>query len=343
MTLWSMALWIIILSVAVFFAWFVIEKSRRRSHPVTGGLDTSKTIEHQEKFELYANSFSHCSRKTCLTLEELGIDYIYHPIDLIETGWYQTISPAYLRINPAGLLPTLVHDGHPVYESDDILAYAAKAAGTHAPQLVPGDEALRNEMNHWLDFCSISSGDPLGEMATKAGACIPGLTMPLFVTAIPFIPLRKILVGFLFHPDKKRPAFFTAAKLFGLQKMMSQKPVQGMVFASRDHMVEHLKAIDTRLRERKADWIVGDTYCLADISISCLLLRLDETGWFSYFRKAHDLEALELYFHRLKDRPSWQAAIENRAHPIIEQAKRDLATLTGQSDDLYRLVYSGTR
>ncbi|MFK7977573.1 MAG: glutathione S-transferase family protein [Halioglobus sp.] len=217
-----MLVWFILAALGALVLWFGIEKSRRRSHPVTGGIDRSITLPHRREFELYSNSFSHCSRKTRLAMEELGLDYQYHAIDLIETGWYQTISPEYLKINPSGLLPTLVHNGHPVHESDDILAYAQLAVGRDAPKLVPEDAGLQDQMNQWLDFCSISSGDPMGEMPSKAGACVPGLTLPLFVTAIPYIPLRKILIGFLFHPDKKRPAFFTASKLLGLKRMMAK-------------------------------------------------------------------------------------------------------------------------
>jgi len=336
-----MTIWIVFAAFLALALWFGIEKSRRRSHPMTGGIDRSRTLPHKREFELYSNSFSHCSRKTRLAMAELDIDYKYHPIDLIETGWYQTISPQYLRVNPAGILPTLVHNGHPVYESDDILAYAQEVAGHEAPQLVPADPALRDEMNSWLEFCSISSADPMAEMPEKAGACIPGLTMPLFVTAIPYIPLRKILVGFLFHPDKRRPAFFTASKLFGLRRMLSQKMVRNIAHPSRDHMAQHLLTIDTALAKSDGYWILGKTYSLADITIGCMLLRLEETGWLDYFAKTQNVDELKNYFQRLKARPSWQAAIGNHTHPIIEKAKQDLAHQTSQSVDLYSLVYSG--
>ena len=121
-------------------------------------------------------------------------------------------------------MPVLLHEGHPIYESDDILAYAQSIAGADAPQLIPSDESLKSQMNEWLDFCAISSGDALGAMKTKAGSCVPGLTLPLFVTSIRYIPLHKILVGFLYHFDKKRPALFTLSKLLGLHRTMSLKP-----------------------------------------------------------------------------------------------------------------------
>jgi glutathione S-transferase len=336
-----MTIWLTLIAFVVGVVWFLYEKSRRRSHPVSGGVDRSQTLPHQAPFELYSNSFSHCSRKTRLAMDELKIDYQYHPIDLIETGWYQTISPQYLKVNPSGLLPTLVHEGHPVYESDDILSYAQSAAGTDAPKLVPQDPGLKATMDKWLAFCAIESGNPMGSMASKAGACIPGLTMPLFITAIRYIPLQRIMVGFLFHSDKQRPAFFSAAKFLGLRTLMSIKPLRRVVHASRDHMCRHLLTLNEQLAITEGRWILGENYSLADISIGCLLLRLEETGWLIYFEKTLKIDELRDYYHKLKARPNWQTAIVNHGHPIIEQAKLDLANMTARDPELYQRVYSG--
>ena len=202
--------YILIGLIGLGLAWFIVEKRRRRTHPVQGGIDRSISLPHAAPLELYSNSFSHCSRKCRLVLAELGLAAKHHSIDLIETGWYQTISPAYLKINPSGLVPTLVHDGHPVFESDDILAYAAELAGSDAPSLIPDAPELQSRMQGWLDFCTISSADAMAGMEAKAGSCVPGLTLPMFVSTIQYVPLRNILVGFLFHFDKKRPALFTA-------------------------------------------------------------------------------------------------------------------------------------
>lgn len=237
--------------------WFAFEKSRRKTHPVTGGLHADITLPHSAEFELYGNAFSHCSRKTRLVMAELGIPYTHKPIDLIETGSYQPLSPEYLKINPSGLIPTLVHNGHPVYESDDILAYAARHARPGASKLVPDDPDARARMQTWIDFCNLSSADPTGDMERRMGACVPPLTLPLFLTAIRYIPLHRILVGLLFHPNKERPIFFTAGKLFGLKRMLAQKPLQRMLSEGRRHMPIHLARLDRSLKESAGPWILG--------------------------------------------------------------------------------------
>ena len=85
-----------------------------------------------------------------LALEEKGIDYHYRKIDLIETGSYETLSSRYLKINPSGLVPTLVHEGRPIYESDDILGYIDSL--NESSSLIPESEAQRNEVSKWLSF-----------------------------------------------------------------------------------------------------------------------------------------------------------------------------------------------
>ncbi|WOR15240.1 glutathione S-transferase family protein [Hyphomonas sp. FCG-A18] len=335
--------YILIGLIGLGLVWFIIEKRRRRTHSVQGGIDRSISLSHCEPIELYSNSFSHCSRKCRLVLAELGLTAKHHSIDLIETGWYQTISPAYLKINPSGLVPTLVHNGHPVFESDDILFYAAELAGPDAPSLIPDSPELQSRMEGWLDFCTISSADAMVGMEAKAGACIPGLTLPMFVSTIQYVPLRNILVGFLFHFDKKRPALFTASKLLGLHRMMALKPIQKMMHQSRDHMRFHLQTLEDALAKSDGDWILGDQFSLADITLSCLLLRLDETGWLSWFEQTSHIKQVTNYYRRLQARPAWTQAISDHAHPIVTRAKIDLSSAVAVDPSLSERIYGATQ
>jgi glutathione S-transferase len=322
-------------------AWFLFEKSRRKTHPVKGSLHADITLPHTAEFELYGNAFSHCSRKTRLVMAELGIPYTHKPIDLIETGSYETLSSEYLKINPSGLIPTLVHNGHPVYESDDILTYAAAHARPGAPKLVPDDPEQRARMQTWIEFCNLSSADPTGDMEHRMGSCVPPLTLPLFLTAIRAIPLNRILVGLLFHPQKERPIFFTAGKLLGLKRMLAQKPLQQMMSRGQRHMPTHLARLDGALKESGGPWVLGNQFTLADITLACMLLRIDETGYLERFVRDGDLKAVHAYYDRLRARSSWQAAILNVTHPIIEQAVADLRQTRKADPSVERLLNAG--
>jgi glutathione S-transferase len=304
--------------------WYIFEKRRRQTHPVTGGLHRDISLPHGAEFELYGNAFSHCSRKTRLVMAELGIPFVHKPIDLIETGSYETLSPAYLKVNPSGLIPTLVHNGHPVYESDDIMAYAVSQAAPGAPLLIPADAALRKSMDDWIVFGNLSSNAPTADMEKRIGACVPALTLPLFITTIRYIPLQRILFGFLFHPDKARPMFFSLARLLGLKRMLSLQPIRKMVSSGRRFMEAHLRRIDDALGQSGGPWILGANFSLADITLACVLLRLEETGFLASYLEKGGLTRIDAYYRRLQARPSWKAAILDVTHPIITQGASDL-------------------
>jgi glutathione S-transferase len=323
MSVWFVAL---LLLAGGAIVWFALEKRQRRTHPVTGGIKLDITVPHTEEFELYGNAFSHCSRKTRLVLAELGISYRHRHVDLIETGAYGTLDPHFLRLNPAGFIPVLVHNGHPVYESDDILAYAVEVAGPGAPQLIPADGAARAAMRCWIQYCSLSSTNPTWGREQRLGACIPGLTLPLFATMIRYVPLHRIATGLLFHYDRNRPIFFAMAKLLGARRALSSPRVAALIDGSRVPMRVHLQKVEAALMDSDGPWLLGPVFTLADITLACALLRLEETGWLERFAKVDGLQAILDYYRRVRARPSWAAAIKRVHHPLVDRGVADLLT-----------------
>ena len=106
--------------------------------------------------------------------------------------------------------------------------------------------------------------------------------------------------------------------------MLGQKPLQAILHASRDHMRAHLESLAAQLEQGTGRWILGEQYTLADVTWSCILLRLDETGWLDHFLEDEALAPVKNYYAALGSRPSWKAAITDKTHPVVEQAKRDL-------------------
>ena len=109
---------------------------------------------------------------------------------------------------------------------------------------------------------------------------------------------------------------------------------------SRDYMRDHLLQLNTVLAADQRTWILGEQYSLADISIACLLLRIEETGWLEYFKKDTNIEALVAYYDRLKGRVAWQEAITHHPHPIIDSAIQDLASAIKKDASISKLLYS---
>ena len=86
--------------------------------------------------------------KASVALEELGLPYQVHAIDLLSGAQR---APDYLAINPNGRIPAIVdHDAEDfaVFESGAILIYLAEKTG----QLMPSDARGRSRVLQWLMF-----------------------------------------------------------------------------------------------------------------------------------------------------------------------------------------------
>lgn len=70
--------------------------------------------------ELYHAGLTTCSKKSRLALKEKGLAYKSHYMRLDK---FEHHDPAYLKLNPNGIVPTLVHDGNVVIESGVINEY----------------------------------------------------------------------------------------------------------------------------------------------------------------------------------------------------------------------------
>ena len=94
--------------------------------------------------------------KASVTLEELGLAYTLHPVNLSEK---EQKSPAFLAINPNGRIPAIVDDGFAVFESGAIMLYLAEKTG----QLIPADPQGRSRVVQWLMFQMGGIGPMMGQ------------------------------------------------------------------------------------------------------------------------------------------------------------------------------------
>jgi glutathione S-transferase len=297
--------------------WWAWERRHRRTRAMPGGLCADVTLPHEREFELYHNALSLCSKKVRVCLAELGIPYASRHVDLIETGSYENIGRRFLAVNPAGLLPVLVHRGHPVYESHEQIRYAAAHAPAGAPPLVPSDPVLAAEMQRWVERTSLIGDDPTVASRESAGGAVPGLTVPLFAAMIEDIPARRIVEGLLFHRLKTRPLAFLALKGRGLRGLARLRPAVRMLQRSIRDMGEHLDVLEVTLRTRGGPWILGGGLSLADVSWVPILERLVEADAMHLFLGDGQRPAVQAYWDRLRARPSYAAAVGAHAHPAV--------------------------
>lgn len=97
--------------------------------------------------------------KISTTLEELGLPYTVHPIDI---GKGEQKKPEFLKINPNGRIPAIVdreEDNFAVFESGAIMIYLAEKTG----KLMPTDRKGRSRVIQWLMFQMSGVGPMQGQ------------------------------------------------------------------------------------------------------------------------------------------------------------------------------------
>jgi GST-like protein len=101
-------------------------------------------------------------RKVSIMLEEAGLDYEVHPIDITKD---EQFAPEFLKISPNNKIPAIVDpegpDGRPfnLFESGAILIYLAEKTG----RFMPADAATRYRCLEWLMWQMGNYGPMLGQ------------------------------------------------------------------------------------------------------------------------------------------------------------------------------------
>lgn len=100
--------------------------------------------------------------KVHIMLEETGLEYTAHPIDI---GKGDQFEDDFLAISPNNKIPAIVDQDGPngkpyaLFESGAILIYLAEKTG----RLLPTDAVKRNDVLQWLMFQMASVGPMLGQ------------------------------------------------------------------------------------------------------------------------------------------------------------------------------------
>ncbi len=88
------------------------------------------------------------SGKPILAMEEKGVDFESGYLDLLN---FDQHAPEYLKINPMGTIPALVHDDLMLNKSTAIMEYVD--AAFPGPSLRPSDPEERWRMRWWMKWC----------------------------------------------------------------------------------------------------------------------------------------------------------------------------------------------
>ncbi len=97
-------------------------------------------------------------RKVSIMLEEVGLPYEVHPIDITADDQFK---PDFLAISPNNKIPAIVDrdNGYKMFESGAILIYLAEKTG----MLMPADQLARMDVMQWLMFQMGGVGPMFGQ------------------------------------------------------------------------------------------------------------------------------------------------------------------------------------
>jgi len=191
------------------------------------------------------------SFKVRVVLAEKGVAWIDRRLELLK---FEHLSADYLRLNPNGVVPTLVHAGIPVFESTQICHYLEK--------LHPIPRLSNQQADKWL-----AAFDSLAHPAIR-GISFQLIYRPL-LGSLDTAELEKRLVR---HPNPVRADAFRQAV---------RAPVDEAVIAtSIDSFRSLIDDINTSLSSR---WLSGDEFGLADVAMAPFAERLCHLGLAALF------------------------------------------------------------
>lgn len=232
--------------------------------------------------ELYHNANSTCSQKVRFALAEKGLGWTGHHVDLRA---FEQLEPAFLALNPAGMVPVLLHAGQVISESMVINEYLDDAFP--AAPLRPADAAGRARVRAWTLYIATEP-----TWAIKAPSYQKNLRPALAGTksAAEFAAIAARM------PNRENAARWVAAATRGFTPAELDTEL-GRLGKTLDRMQAALE---------HADWLAGETFTLADVDMAPFVHRLAALG------ENAMLEARPRvldWYARIKGRPAFSLAM----------------------------------
>jgi len=251
--------------------------------------------------ELYHHGSSVCAAKVRLCLEEKRVAWEGHYIDILKG---EQFTDSYLRINPKGVVPTLIHDGYIVPDSTVICEYLEDVF-TNIP-LRPRNPREHARSLHWTKAVDEELHPACGELT--------------FAASHRFTVLRlgeKKVEEFL----NSTPESSVTLNWHSRKKEIVRHGFQAAGIAEKVRLYDrYLKKMESELT--KSAWLAGDRVSLADVAMLPYVMRLDMLSMSAMWQDGR-LPLVEKWLDNFKARPSFLPAIWKW---IPEELTNDLKT-----------------
>jgi glutathione S-transferase len=232
--------------------------------------------------ELYNFSQSTCSLKVRICLAEKGLAWVDHRLVSKD---HDHLSDWYLKLNPNGVVPTLIDDGRSIFESSVIVQYLDEAY-PETP-LMPADPYGRAQVRSWLAFV---------DMVTT-----PAVRYPSF-------QFGGLLLKFQTMSDEEFDAK-TASRPLKSAFYRKMDKMTGFADAEIEESLNDIRKtaarMDGLLQKSGGPWLFGD-YSLGDIAVAPLIDRMEDLGLEALWEEEHPRVAA--WLTRIQARPAYGKA-----------------------------------
>jgi glutathione S-transferase len=245
--------------------------------------------------ELYHHGTSVCAAKPRIVLAEKALEWKSHYIDIL-TG--EQFTPEYLKLNPKGVVPTLVHDGQVIRESTLIGEYLDEAFPD--PPMKPDKAFDRHTMRLWTKR--------IDEEVFPATAVITfAISHRFAILANPPDVIDQ-------YVNKLGPS--EAPKRRRRLEAGIQDPDAATAIRVFDRLFSDLEVALAR-----SPWLAGERFSLAEVGVIPFVNRIDMLALLDIWTESRPY--LTAWWARVKLRPMFQDAMLKYVPPALRTLMSD--------------------
>lgn len=255
--------------------------------------------------ELYHHGSSVCAAKVRFALNEKGVPWQGHYIDILKGDQFTT---EYRKLNAKAVVPTLLHDGKVITESTICCEYVDETFPD--PPLKPATPYERAQMRLWTKAVDEHLHPVCAEITFASShrhtlARLPKEKLEEFLQSTP--------------PVSVTPGWHARKKLIVMQGFKAPG-----VDASLRMYDSYLQKMESALAQHK--WVAGDTFSLADIGLTPYVNRLDMMSMSDMWTKSRP--RVTAWFEAIKARPTFHTSFLEWCPPDLTS---DLKTFGAES------------
>ena len=208
--------------------------------------------------ELYTHPMSPCSQKVRIVLFEKNLSWTKVDVDLPGKA---NLEPDYLKLNPLGVVPTLVDDDKPVIESSIICEYLEDKFPE--PVLRPADPWQVAKMRFWMKHID-------NKVHPSCGALQWPLVMADKLKQMSAEEQEKMIERVVEKPRRERQR--------RLLKLGYDAPDVIDAVGTYEKTIAEMEGVLSRQA-----WLAGDDFSLADAAMAPYFQSLFQFGWSDWY------------------------------------------------------------